>query len=592
MSGSMEVPGFMGRCDALEFSTDSRNHAQDTPEDIDLVAMARLCQNYLANNPLPERGWQCRFSLWGLHFPILDPWPFNATGKPLPAKLGLVDPITEGDTESRMDYAYIHMREMAGSYDAVRRAEDGVRQRVLRHVEDDGLSWIQPWIGGIDVDEQNPERWASSWTTGKALYAQSELYRLTQDERYRTLARKLFEGLRRLASWDTGRAYYGGPAWRANRWLPPGEVFPWVVEPIVSYWEATGDDEALEFGLAFADGMLANLQPGLGQGAVQPDGSYFSHAHCQLHAISGVAHLGAVTREPRYIEWAQRVYEYVRGKGTDYGWFPEAFTPSPHQRHTEICLVADMICMAIWLAEAGHSSYFDHAERYTRNMLRYAQFSATDAYESLYRQVHADRPPEAVEEQLLLVRSLTGGFVACPTPNDLVDADLEHHGTAGDPPLLLDLMGCCPPEGMRALRTVWRHTVTNRGGSIFVNMALPCEHEEAVVETSLPNRGKQTVVARQAGDYCIRPPAWAPRSDVSVAHNGNEISPVWRGDYILVPQMVAGERISVSYPLIPFVQHIDLTEAGRNSGSYTARWIGNTVTKILPEGGYLPLFRG
>lgn len=562
-------------------------------QEIDLVAMARWCQNYLANNPLPERGWQCRFSFWGLHMPIFAPWPYIATGERIP-NLGLVDPIVEGDTDSRMDYAYIHMREMAGSYEAVQRAEEGVRQRILSYVGEDGLSRILGVVAGVKVDEDDPERWASSWATGKALYAQTELFRLTQDDSHRRLARKLFTGLRSLASWDAGRAYYegGGNAWRNGQWYAiGGDLFPWVVEPVTSYWENTGDPEALEFASAFADGMLANLQPNLGEGAVQADGTYLSHAHCQLHAISGVAHLGALTREPRYIEWARRVYEYVRRKGTDCGWFPESFTLPPHQRHTEICLIADMIYTAIWLAEAGYPGCFDHAERYTRNILRNAQFFVTDAYESLYRQVHADKPADAVEEQLQVIRSIQGGFVSGPTPNDLVDADLEHHGTAGSPPMLLDFMGCCPPEGMRALRTVWRHVVTSKDEGVYINMALPCEHEEATVKTSLPGRGEQSVVAGQAGDYFIRPPEWAPRNDVTVSRNGNEISAVWKGDYILASQVAAGEQISIAYPLVSFVQSIDLTEAGYHSGSYTVKWTGNTATHILPEGKYMPLFQ-
>jgi hypothetical protein len=249
-----------------------------------------------------------------------------------------------------------------------------------------------------------------------------------------------------------------------------------------------------------------------------------------------------------------------------------------------------MIYTAAWLAAAGYPSYYEHVERYARNMLRNAQFFATDAYESLYRDVHADKSPDAVEEQLGMIRGLQGGFVASPTPNDLVDSNLKHHGADGHPSMLLDLMGCCPPEGMRALRTVWRHTVTSRGSDVFVNMALPCEHEEASVTTSLPGQGTHSVVARRAGSYYIRPPEWAPREDVGITRNGAAVEPTWKSDYVLVSRVTPGERISVTYPLPSFVQHVDLTKASANSGSYSVAWVGNTVTGIEPDGRFLPLF--
>jgi len=146
MSEEPKVQGFMGSCSEVQFrEIPDAGGAASVSKDIDLVAMARWCQNYLANNPLPEHDWQCRFSFWGLHMPIFEPWPYMGAKMP---NLGLIDPITEGDTDSRMDYAYVYMREMAGSYEAVRQAEAGVRRRILSYIGDDGLSRIYGIVGG------------------------------------------------------------------------------------------------------------------------------------------------------------------------------------------------------------------------------------------------------------------------------------------------------------------------------------------------------------------------------------------------------------------------------------------------------------
>lgn len=582
------VPGFMGRHTGVRFQAGTGN----IPDDFDPVAMARWCQNYLANDPIRQPDWQCRFSLWGLHMPVFDPWPYCASQTLKFHEIGMVDPITAGDTDSRMDYAYVYMREMAGTYEAVQQAEDGIRERVISYIGEDNLSYVPGPIGtGFASDDNNPR--VVVWTTSKAMLTQSELFRLTVDTKHQELARKLFIALKQLASWDTGRAFYAGGTWRNGEWTAPDPPGPYqlLVSPLVRYWEITGDDEALDFACAFADGMIANIQPGLETAAVQPDGSFTAHMHCQMHAVSGVAYLGAVTGKSSYIEWTRRVFEYIRHMGTDYGWFPEAIDQHNlvHKRHTEICLVADMICTAVWLGEAGYPEYFDHAERYARNLLRQSQFIVTPELEALYRRIHSEQPSEDIEEQLAFLRKIQGGFVASPTPNDLVDENVEHHGTAGNPPMLLDLMGCCPPEGMRALHMVWKNAVTLQKDGIHINMAIPGKHEAAEVLTYAPEAGLLTVIAGNECDYSIRPPSWAPRKQVRVYRDGCEVESNWAGDYIRIQEAVKGEQLSIRYPVVCFTQEIDL-DAGANSGNFQVHWRGNTVLKLDPDGKHLPLF--
>lgn len=583
------IPGFMGKHSEITFE----EGAGSAVDDFDPVVMARWCQNYLAKDPVKQPDWQCRFSLWALHMPVFDPWPYCASPDLKFHEIGMIDPITAGDTDSRMDYAYVYMREMAGSYDAVEQAEDGVRERVLGYIGEDNLSYVPGPIGTGFRSEDNSPR-VVVWTTAKALLTQAELFRLTGDTQHQEQAQKLFIALRNLASWDTGRAFYAGGTWRNGEWTVPDAPGPYhyIVSPLVRYWEITGDSEALDFACAFADGMIANLQPALETAAVQPDGSFVAHMHCQMHAVSGLAYLGTVTGVSRYIEWTRRVYEYIRRMGTDYGWFPEANDPYNlvHKRHTEICLVADMTCTAVWLGKAGYPEYFDHAERYARNLLRHSQFFVTPELETLYRRIHSEQPAEKVEEQLAFLREIQGGFVASPTPNDLVDEDIEHHGTAGNPPMLLDLMGCCPPEGMRALHAVWENAVTQRKDSVHINMAIPCKHEAAEVRTYAPEAGRLTVLAGKECDYYLRPPSWAPRNKVKICRNGGEVESIWVGDYIKVGNVVKGEEISIHYPVVSFTQEIDL-DAGVNSGSYQVHWQGNTVIKLEPDGKHLPLFK-
>ncbi len=252
------VRGFMGARRNIQIDpTPADENAVAEPPDIDLVAIARGCQNYLAHNPVREKGWQCRIAFWGLHMPVFEP-----LGIPSPS-LDLIDPVVEGDTDCRMDYAYIRMREMAGAAGEVRDAEEAVRNRALGYIHQDGLAYINGVVLGIPIDEKDRRLWAPpSWATGKVLSSQSHLFRLALDESHRDRARHIFEGLRRLATWDTGRAYHlgGHGAWRDNEWYHVGsEAYPWVVEPLADYWDVTGDDEALDF--ACATGRVLTAPP-------------------------------------------------------------------------------------------------------------------------------------------------------------------------------------------------------------------------------------------------------------------------------------------------------------------------------------------
>ena len=91
-----------------------------------------------------------------------------------------------------------------------------------------------------------------------------DLFRLTGDERHKKLARRLFEGLRKAAAWETGRAYFpnGGQGFKPGKNASGYEGhYPITVSAVADYWRCLRDPEALAFARAMAEGMIADLQP-------------------------------------------------------------------------------------------------------------------------------------------------------------------------------------------------------------------------------------------------------------------------------------------------------------------------------------------
>ena len=573
-------------------------------DDLSLPAMAKAALNYLRGNPDPTRQYECKFSLGPLgipaHMPLLPP---NQYG---------YDPIALGDTDCRMLWQFPHMREMAGEAKPCA-VEDGLRKRVHSYQRPDGLLWMNPaaWVGPLNSPsavEALKHEWAFTWASGKWLWFLAENFLQSGDERIKEAAHTVFTALRRLAVFDPqGRAYlpYGASPWRDGMWLHLGDTggkqgwggelshgYPFAIEPLVRYWECTGDQEALKLARAFAEGHLTGVQPDMGEQRIDPvTGAFRKHVHLHTHEIWGMAHLGAAEREPRYLDWAERAYRFVLSQGTDYGWYPE-YIPQCEYR-TEICVVGDMTSIAANLARGGRPEFWDQVERTVSNTLRSSQFSLTPAFVALFRKLHHDKPAAAVAQALAELRKLEGGFVAQASFSDWVGYPGANMGAPGMYANGIQMMGCCPPEGMRGLWEAWQGTVEERAEGVFVNLAFTREHPAAKVTACEPAVGRLDVQARKAGSFFLRPPAWAEPTTVTLCRDDAVSRIEWGGPakaYVLCRDVHPGERLTLCWPVPRFTQVMVPQGVPGRSEKLTVHWLGNQVLGVEPRGVYLPMF--
>jgi hypothetical protein len=551
--------------------------------DVDLTLMAGWALRHLSLNPRPALNYEPVFFIRPMHVP---PTPEGH------------DPIVPGDTDCRMDWEFMYMRRICGSnYGAL--VQKGLRARVLGYLGEDGLAWVPPghYMEGevYQGTKVGPEKVASTWATAKILLSLSETYGSTQDEPTRCTARKVFLGLKGLAEWDSGRAYYpgGSGAWRDGKWVKP-QVPTVAVEPLVRYWEASHDEEALPFARAVCDGLLADAELLPKQGArILPTGEFHGHMHSTLHGVWGVAHLGAVTGDLHYVEWSKRVYDYSSQFATGTGWVSAALGNDSVRNLSETCATSDMISIASWLAKAGFPEYWDHVERALRNYIRPFQFFATPEYEAIYRKLNKDKSEEQVRSGLARMRELQGGFWGGPAPNDGINwvASPQQCGPYQTPYGCAGMFGCCQAEGMRGLYTVWSNIVTANKDGVFVNLSLNRDSDWAKVIASLPERGRIDVVVKKPGDFFLRPPAWAPRSLVRVARSGREVAPKWGGPalaYLIVKNAKPGEVLTLVYPLVAWIQTVSIWPS-KPDLNLTIRWNGNVVADMEPKGKGLPI---
>ena len=86
---------------------------------------------------------------------------------------------------------------------------------------------------------------------------------------------------------------------------------------------------------------------------IEPSGKFNGHMHSTLHGVWGVAHLGVVLKQPRYLEWSKRVYDYATTQGLGTGWLAAATWNAEVRLLSEMCATSDLISIAAWLAQGG-----------------------------------------------------------------------------------------------------------------------------------------------------------------------------------------------------------------------------------------------
>ncbi|MEP6664196.1 MAG: hypothetical protein ABJC04_11090, partial [Verrucomicrobiota bacterium] len=422
--GELKISGFMDQVSAAKIVANSQptkikplNKTKVPPAEVDLPLMSKWSMNYLTGTVTPERDYESSYGNWPLNYP-----PYSIAG----------DTIAGGDTECRNDLAFVLMRQMSGLKTGME-IQNGVRNRLLKHYHASGL--FIPTSGDTDVI------WATTWLSLGLI----ETYATTGDQAALDKAKLSLETMRKFLMKSDEQGHL---------WFEPPPSIEWEGKPIkityrasldfcamesyVRYYEVTGDTNMLKIAKGLADGRLDGLAKGHDTG----------HMHSMLHGVVPIAHLGGVTGDKKYLDWAEARFKETDEFRTDYGWVAAVRGHDfAEPKISETCAVADLMQMAIYLAQGGRTAYWDFVERTMRNYLPQEQFFVDETFKNLWTQKNFSNP-EALVKGMGLVRRMEGGFFCRTDPEDKWSS-----GT-------LSVEGCCPPTGMVAMSDGWNHIVT------------------------------------------------------------------------------------------------------------------------------------
>jgi hypothetical protein len=582
MNNPQEIQGLTGKVTGIRVAVPAsrgvKRLADDIlPQDIDLRRMAEWAMNYLIRTPRPEFDYE----------PVFQCHPRQCP--PTPSGQDVVVPC---DTDARLEWEWYFMRDISGS-DVGREIEQHYHTRMRKYIDPQGVVWSHVGCYNenlIDAQYGGQDRIIHIWGATKILKSLCEDYLRNGSPLSRELARKVMRALKRLAKWDPqGRCWFaaGMGALQAdgtpvlNNWNHHPAP---ILEPLVTFYRTFRDQESIDFAIAYAEGILAAVQPG--GLVIEENGAFDGHSHATMHALWGLADLGLEIGEDRYLEAARKAWHYLLSRGTGTGWFPAG-----PDNCNETCCISDMISVAVAIARAGRPEYFDYAERFFRNYIANLQFILTPQFIAEYRQRHAGKDPALVEKGLAELAKFQGGILGGSGLNDYENTLLG--GASG-----FEMFGCCAPEGMRAIHTLWSNTIMAQPASrlgpqgIYVHIGLNRQAEWGEVFSFMPEAGRITVQAAREENFFIRPPSWASPDHVQAFINAQPIPTTWSGGYVYFFAQ-PGDELTITYPLLAFTHRVSgLWKSCAPDLEMTFGWLGNMVVEALPHPENTPLFTG
>jgi len=347
--------------------------------------------------------------------------------------------------------------------------------------------------------------------------------------------------------------------WRAGhnvpeRWL--GYRYA-LLTGLARYVELTDDPTATDLAVGLARWYMRH-------GDVPPDGRFRANTHSGgvLPTAVGIARLGLHTGDREMIDWAHRVYAWVREQTPDFGFLLDGLgLEGPFSTTCETCGLADLIHLGVLLSEARVGDYWDDVERTVRNQLIENQYADEDALR---------RALPGISDRVLAM--LHGGFECAASPNGL----LLYDGAEA----------CCIGGGVRALYIAWRASIDENGDWTRVRMGLTRSTPFVDVVGHEPWEGRIDVRLRSPGRVLVRVPDHASIDGARALVDGRDVAPRRLGRYVVLDDLRPGQVVSLRYPLSERRCSYEVVGMG-----YEADWRGHTVVEMRPAGTRYPTYQ-
>lgn len=490
-----------------------------------------------------------------------------------------------GSSHGRLTDASILARHMSGK-SWWSETEEMYKRTLLDLLADDGLTYRRTnpkgrWLPNANMIDQRA-----------TLLALTTWYVETADPQAKAAADRHVAALKRIAIKEHDVWYYPASEYTREGWPSangiqlhlapdPASFGGRFIMPLLRYHQATGNEDAIEL-----CGWLARLIVEK-SGVFNDDGSFNSalayrsgHFHTRIGTLHGLANYARFTGNHALTQFVKRGVDWALTQATGFGWTPGDLAGQRFEHET--CSLVDLIGVCSALGQVGYTDYWSVVERFTRNHLAACQLLDIDWVTSA--------PDRSQDEHgwityYQVAERVKGAFAGYGAPNDYVaDTQLGRGHTA-------DIQACCVGSGVRGLFSAWNTIVTGDEDLVRVNLLLNRGNRFVNVSSHLPYEGRIDLDIRaDCKELRLRIPVWAGYAHVQVSRTastftGKDVG-AWAPDgYLSIPQPRAGEQVTVTFP----VAEATTTESAAGQ-EFQARWRGDDVVGILPEGRSRPIY--
>lgn len=351
------------------------------------------------------------------------------------------------------------------------------------------------------------------WEQARVMFTLMSWFLESHDERLLAYVRGILNGLMRI-SHQEGRRRVFEPAYADQQCF--GDVVGTVlVEPLLKYFEVSGDSEAL----AFCDGMV--------QYAASPashlvDERYRMSGSLRALAagLAGMARYAAFTENPALLDHVERIFRTCIDHCAACGATPD----------TEPCCTnMELTTAALALTKAGRGEWWDMIDRHFRNQTLASQF--TDP-EMANIGSYPGEPGPFDDTRDILNRSV-GGFTWS-------NAREHFYRPAA-------IMLCCAGNAMWTMGKIISEAATVDERGLSVNLHYSLDTPLCSITHHEPFAGRLEVVPHRAGELRVRVPTYANRVDVTL--DGVPFQPRRDGSYLAFGEVRDNAQVVLTFPM-------------------------------------------
>ena len=479
--------------------------------------------------------------------------------------------------------------------------------KILRMVGSDGLYYIRR-------EGNEPFRALSSCAISRCSLAVLNYYALDHNPIWKEIIEGMINRYTELAIDKGDYAYLNERYYLLGQKPDPTKLMPkgvWAVDeyssrmihPFGRYYAMTGYEPAKRLGDKIVHYIIYHSE------YFGPDGEWLKdqldpkkypgreddlHFGTHSHVLQYLVTYARDTGNRQLLEYSKKSYEWSKQRNSTNGGMSETATrigffqeySNPYYPTAETCSVADMIAVAVVLAQSGYDECWDDIDRWVRNHFIENQITAADWIERLKSPIWP-RQPGANESADRVAERNVGNFLSYAVAND------------GCSPHAAAIMHCCTGNGARVLFYVWNNILNYKDDRIRINLLLNRASKWVDVDSYIPYEGRVDVkVKTDLEDVSVRVPEWIAggSKEVKCTVDGQARDPGWRGRYVSAGKARSGEVITLTFPIAETTIKRTIYGAPHATvlgGVEYERIVlrGNTVVHIEPEGVYYPFYQ-